>query len=935
MTHIEDIDIQLDIIKKSLDWARTYHPTNFPFKHFEDMRYRLKMIRFALSEKCSAAAYGESQVGKSYLMSSLLSTATSQFMVSDGHGGHYSFIDQLNPSGGNTGKEESTGVITRFSTKPNPSGLTHLVRIRTLSVTDLILLLADSYYKDVKIDTSKVLDKETINNLLEPVCANNVCQSCDQSHIDSDNILEIEKYFKEIIGNNAVNVINSNFWQCLKPCINAIPPDNWGHVFSLLWNNNEVITRLFETLIAEYKKLNFEQEIYVPFDAVLREKGTILKVNWLDFINVPNGSVDGAVPTSDIYGSKGTLLASSFSKVFLSALTAELTFVLTSDIAEAKPFLKDMDLLDFPGARRRESVHEVNISQELPKMIRRGKVSYLFNKYSRALRINSVLFCQHQDMSGQSEIGESLNSWICANIGKDMDARSAYINSTNKISPFFIVATKFNTDLKWTNEHKGSPLSDRWKSRFIQTLSNEIIKPETYSWFNQYVNMSAGFNSEKFQSIYLLRDFFWSRDQHIYEGYDENKSGELREIIPPTYPEYRVDLKDAFVNFPFVKEHFADPAKSWNEVASLNNDGSLAIIRDFNRIASVIDAAREEKFAKELEEIKNGLKERLKQFYVPDDESEMKAKTKKAIGQLRLNLDMLFGTDTIVLGRIIDTLMLPIASIRTEVHNVVIRCTDRPKSIAAVNVIRMNAGICPNDEKEIILNKLIDYYGCDNEAELKECLSRQSIELTDVLTGGGRMLSTLEDVVTKHIYDIWIAHLNKSIQSFEELLPNSDKLVAMYESLFEKLGLWEELSNTIGIYINTFPKELQPNVISDAASLILNNFISQVGQDKLTEGQRLSIEKNAEILGIRLYGQPCECTQMSFLETLEAFDKSKDLVANPSPSEAEKAILHQLPWWNNFKQWQNNLIRGMLLSNDFIRCNPEENNSLKTILNLF
>ena len=88
-------------------------------------------------------------------------------------------------------------------------------------------------------------------------------------------------------------------------------------------------------------------------------------------------------------------------------------------------------------------------------MLRRGKVAYLFNKYSRSLRINVVLFCQHQDMTGQSEIGESLNDWIQENVGATPQQRGRYIRSTNGISPFFIVATKFNTYLKWTNEFPG------------------------------------------------------------------------------------------------------------------------------------------------------------------------------------------------------------------------------------------------------------------------------------------------------------------------------------------------------------------------------------------------------------------------------------------------------------------------------------------------
>lgn len=69
-----DIKTNLDIIQKSIQWADRFGKDSFPREVFKDYRRRLKRIADALSDNCSAAAYGESQVGKSYLMSSLLSS---------------------------------------------------------------------------------------------------------------------------------------------------------------------------------------------------------------------------------------------------------------------------------------------------------------------------------------------------------------------------------------------------------------------------------------------------------------------------------------------------------------------------------------------------------------------------------------------------------------------------------------------------------------------------------------------------------------------------------------------------------------------------------------------------------------------------------------------------------------------------------------------
>ena len=68
---IQDIDKHIAIINDSLAWAKEYGKDSFPSEQFKEYRRKLTKIRTAIIGKCSAAAYGESQVGKSYLMSSL------------------------------------------------------------------------------------------------------------------------------------------------------------------------------------------------------------------------------------------------------------------------------------------------------------------------------------------------------------------------------------------------------------------------------------------------------------------------------------------------------------------------------------------------------------------------------------------------------------------------------------------------------------------------------------------------------------------------------------------------------------------------------------------------------------------------------------------------------------------------------------------------
>ena len=97
MSMTKDIIANIDVIKQSIAWADKYGKDSFPREVFKNYRRKLKRIAEALSENCSAAAYGESQVGKSYLMSSLLSTPDTTFVI-ENNGKRYSFIDEINPN---------------------------------------------------------------------------------------------------------------------------------------------------------------------------------------------------------------------------------------------------------------------------------------------------------------------------------------------------------------------------------------------------------------------------------------------------------------------------------------------------------------------------------------------------------------------------------------------------------------------------------------------------------------------------------------------------------------------------------------------------------------------------------------------------------------------------------------------------------------------
>lgn len=933
---IHDIDKQIELINDSLEWAKTYDE-NFPKDTFKAYRRELKTIRKALSVNCSAAAYGESQVGKSYLMSSLLSSASSPFVI-QGVDKEYSFIDDLNPSGGANAQIESTGVITRFTIQPDKSGKPGFVRLQNLSVVDLILMLVDSYYNDIIIDTENGPDKDKVNRRLQELShiwsgVNQV----QQTYITEDDIRDIVDYTKEVIGNNASSIHRSNFVSVIAPVIQFIPPERWKDIFSLLWNENPEFDNLFQTLINAYSHLNFQEVVYVPFDALLAKKGTLLKVQWLDKVcgvESEGEEENHDEPFTDVYDVNGNILASSFPKGELSALIAEITFHIPATIADERPFLKEMDLLDFPGARSRESYKESDIKTVIPKILRRGKVAYLFNKYSRALQISSMLFCHHNHQKNEDRLGDTIITWLEKNIGDTPESRAKILAKTNGISPLFFVATKFNLDLE---KEKGDTPDDldhlekHWE-RF-NTVIPEIFDPSVwlYEW-----TYTPGRGVEAFQNIYPLRDFYWSAKRGLFIGYSDkaNKSPEIKEAEYPDFPDYMARLRESFLNNKFVRTHFANPEKTWLDVATLNNDGSKPIIANLNKISGLLDGARKELYKEKLKKINSKIREELERRYVPDDIESKNKKVKRSASGIKQDLTRLVGSNPMAFGKIIDRFMMGPEQLRNIAYEIIELDMDRPVDFSKINFIKANAHINSSDSREENIEKLLDFYFLDTIEELEEVLEKDGFTLDEVLSSKDHALTTEAEVVTKHIVDAWKDHLEETAKTLQEEMPNADIVSDLLKRLFQKLGMGRMMSDKISRYIDTFEPDEQSNVIGDYASLTLNNFVSTVGRAYITDAEMNEIKEKAETCRLRIdfSSESGDMTRQRqpLIDTLKNLDQSTVVINDPN--HIDISVLDKLPFWRNYKRWLNFALIGLVCTSDIVSADPECNAKVKSLL---
>lgn len=925
----ENIQTHIDIINQLLDWNTQYGKGTFSVQDLLKERRRLKVLKKSAEGKCCAAAYGISQVGKSYLMSSLLSAPNSSFNICIG-GENYDFITKINPSGSHTGKTESTGIITRFTTDVDKTTDGGLIKITMLSPIDIILMLADAYYNDVQQNIDSAYTPAIINEKLSELSQYWSNHTYQQFFIEEDDIKDMYDYLKEVLQTKVQAVISSKFFEIIAANIPYVNPKNWEHVFGLLWNNNKDISFLFHHLIEECEKLQFTETAYVPAEAILSKNGTLLDVTLLDKVCGKDNGIKYAIESTDVLSASSQIIANQFSKYYLAALIAEVTLHLPKSLEadSDKTFLKDIDLLDFPGARSRKEIPEDDIdSDELAEILRRGKVAYLFNKYSRNLKIGTVLFCHDDDQSEVSPISGAIDRWIKEYIAPTPRERTEVLKATDGISPLFFIGTKFNKELKPTDADSPDSiefLDNHW-NRFNQVIPG-VVQPGR--WLDDWVVEGTTFRSKYFQSLYLLRDFSYSTD--FFEGFDKYKGlPETHFKNPSNFPDYYEQLKRSFLRNDFVRHHFAHPEQTWNDVTTPNHDGSEAIIRDLNKIAPLLNSAREQKYLKELRVMQQRLLNILNANYILDTDDGRNEKLRKVVTTLQFKLDKIIGRSPEKFGCIIDDLMVKPRDIYSLAYDIIVLRRQTPRNFSEIGFYRQRADIKDIDDRETRILKLCKCYQVD-KTQLEEILHEEGYTIDDIVSMEIENQSTQASIIVKNVLNFWSEHINATMQKYSSLFPYTDEFANMLITNLKMLGVPKKLIDKVQSYQESFEQDACINAIADYISLALNNYVSTIGFYSHDNTSLQLIQEKAHTCNFQISFKNQEegTCSYSLIDALSALEDSKNIQLGTCSTDT----LNKLPFWANYQKWLKYIVAGFIYGENIIVCDKEANDKIKQLI---
>ena len=858
----------IESINKSLQWLKKYHTEDYDQRFLQLVEERRKLQKIVEAEKDNPAiaAYGKSQVGKSYLMSNMLQReeilseerkVIQPFEV-EADGQLYNFIDQMNPI---TRDTEATGVVTRFSSfKRDPSRYSkeYPVLMKCLSVTDITLILCDGYFHDV-------LDAETESRHEINEYADRLYSKYKDYELRSwvpmtaDDILEMKYYFEKYI-KSAQEINKSNVFDKIALVIDRIPTDDYVEVFSYFWSNEPTLSQLYRRILRTLYSLQYRRDVYLKVDAVLHKgmnENTIMSVECLNGLGSEQSEYTCNVYLKLTDGSFEE--KNNMNKSELSAVCAEVVYYINPKFQKIKAFyetenisaeiqkylpekglvdlnmLENTDLLDFPGARSRgqEQKNTLHKPDVFTKVLLRGKVAYLFNKYSESRAINILLYCHHAEQNDVTSLYITLNEWVNQYIGKTPEERARTLQLADNVSPLFYIATKFNMDMAEDQNpaaNERTAIDGRWLGRFKKVLYKECFNAGSVEWVRNWTAPDTWF-----QNSYLLRDYKYSgmKGSKLYSGFKETG----RETGLLVDKEYLKLLRDSFCESDDAALFFANRQLVWDVAATMNNDGALYIIENLSRAAAAMGRVRENQFADTSKQVIQKIHNIMKEYYVSDDTSELLADNIRKAYRIFADMELTCQITPQYFGQLLQALQLTEAESYKEVHSLVPTLTDTvDKKEIDYELIRKRCNYFKgcNGEAEK-WQRLMTVYGYSTKEEAAAALLARGIDYVRLFQEG-RLKRKNSYIIADKLLELWIKNIT-SVQ-FMNTFSGDDKLdsyvlsnlVACLQRAAENQKLMESIEQEIADYTNILKvSSINEDMVADMIATKISDFVLDFG----------------------------------------------------------------------------------------------------------
>ncbi|ATF74710.1 putative virulence factor [Pasteurella multocida] len=636
--------------QSAIDWIDDVRPNVVRLNNEADslilelrrLRNTAKRLGAVSDKPITAGFFGLSQAGKSFLISALAADERGKLeTLFDGQ--KLDFIKHINPPGGG---KEATGLVTRFTRKETKGVAGYPLELRLFSEIEVAKILVNAYFNDfdkerVEYEITQSRINQLVKSLSGRVSANLV------SGVNQDDVVDLQDYAQDSFG-KSLSVLQGNYWANATALAPYLAIQERATLFSILWGEIQELTDIYIQFANSLARLGHPERVYAPLSAVVKETpegglsqaDSIMNVDMLERLGTARDEqIDVRPAQGEEVGGAVTI-----SLAELTALTAELVFPLMNPTRV--PAVERVDLLDFPGYRGRlaiTSLAEVKEGNPVSQLILRGKVAYLFERYTDSQEMNILIVCTPSTkQSDVNSVGPVLERWIHKTQGESPEQRA-------ERKPGLLWAiTMFDMRISQDLSKDEELLKISWGSGGL--LKQTILERfGNYDWFNNWAN------GNPFDNVFLVRKPGFKVPFLNVEGENEvsvNQSESAQLAL----------LKRTFCQDPDIRKHIAQPEEAWDAMLLLNDGGMKRISQYLETIA--LPEVKAHRLTEQLNErIHHFVENRFASWYQSDGEEEV-AKKRQLANALAKELHPQ-NPRSLCMGELLRHLQLPEETIRS------------------------------------------------------------------------------------------------------------------------------------------------------------------------------------------------------------------------------------------------------------------------------
>ncbi|GLO08833.1 hypothetical protein PPUJ20005_28020 [Pseudomonas putida] len=607
-------------------------------------RNRAKNLQRSAASPMAVGFFGLSQAGKSYLISALASDGNGKLESNFG-GQVLDFIQHVNPPGGGG---EATGLVTRFSHTSRPcQNASYPVELKLFSEIEIAKILCNTWFDDFdheRMDYS--FTEQRIRAALSDFEGQETGQV--QAGVSSDDVVALWDYLKSNY-EKSTRLLDEHYWPRAVKLAPRLAPRERAKLFSVLWGGQSPITDLYNMLAGVLQRLGHAETVYAPVsvfkqetDGVTAAPYNIMSVDVLSRLDTRRDQQLQVLPCTDgkLQASVGVTIAQ------LATLAVEVNFSLlnrpTASVAQ------DVEILDFPGYRTRNkylSIDEAALKDSADEvypywnLILRGKVAYLFERYSEAQEMNALVVCTStMKQSDVISVAPVLTRWI-------HNTQGATPKERGQRAPGLIWALTMCDG--WINGTLGKE-----DTHLIQA-AERLMKITIIERFGSQEWMKEWSVGKPFDNTYMVRKPRLKETAFI----ERDEQGQEHRLIE-SYVSDIQRLRQYVVDFPAANRHVADTGAAFDAMITLNDGGISRFSTSFSSINDLdFKLARIEE---QLEQCRTDLLDHGLNTWREEDFEQLLNKKREKTQYLLDNL----GADPDAISELIHALQVPVEQLR-------------------------------------------------------------------------------------------------------------------------------------------------------------------------------------------------------------------------------------------------------------------------------